>query len=283
VGRLHYGTSSWSEKTWVGPFYPRGTPPGSFLTHYARRYSTVEADVTYYRVPDARLVEGWDRKTPDGFILSAKFPRSIVHGGAGARPDAEALLVLDRVGEDLEEFLMNMGQLGPKCGPLILQFPYFNRQVFPGPEPFLDRLDSFLAGLPADFRYGVEIRNRWWVKPPLLDILRRHRTALVLVDIAYMPHPAKLAESLDLVTTDFLYCRLIGDRKAVEERADGFDKIVVDQTQRLEGWSALLQKMLDRVHEIYVYANNHYAGYGPATIDTLQDMVTEQRGKNHQV
>lgn len=273
MGRLHYGTSSWSEKTWVGPFYPRGTPPGNFLTHYARSYSTVEADVTYYRVPDARMVEGWDRKTPDGFILSAKFPRSIVHAGDGARPDSETLLVLDRVGEDLEEFLMNMGQLGPKCGPLILQFPYFNRQVFPGPEPFLERLDSFLSELPADFRYGVEIRNRWWVKQPLLDILRRHRTTLVLVDIAYMPHPAKLAESLDLVTTDFLYCRLIGDRKAVEKRADGFDKIVVDQTQRLEGWSALLQKMLDRVHEIYVYANNHYAGHGPATIDTLQDMI----------
>ena len=35
MGTLRYGTSSWAEKSWVGPFYPRGTPPGNFLTHYA--------------------------------------------------------------------------------------------------------------------------------------------------------------------------------------------------------------------------------------------------------
>ncbi len=90
-----------------------------------------------------------------------------------------------------------------------------------------------------------------------------------------MPHPATLAQNMDLVTTDFLYCRLIGDRKAVEERTDTFDRVVIDQTNRLEGWSTLLRKMLDRVHEIYVYANNHYAGHGPATIDTLRDMVED--------
>ena len=275
TGQIHYGTSSWSEKSWLGVFYPRRTPAGQFLTHYAQRYSTVEADVTYYRVPDEKLVDGWNKKTPDGFCLSAKFPRSIVHGGDGARPNPEALLVLDKVGEDLEQFLVNMGRLGPKCGPLILQFPYFNRQVFPSPVPFLERLDGFLAELPDHFRYGVEIRNRWWVSHPLLEILRKHRTALVLVDLAYMPHPARLAQSMDLVTTDFLYCRLIGDRKAVEERTDTFDRVVIDQTNRLEGWSTLLRKMLDRVHEIYVYANNHYAGHGPATIDTLRDMVED--------
>lgn len=270
---IHYGTSSWSEKTWLGKFYPPGTPPGDFLTLYAQRYSTVEADVTYYRVPDERLVDGWNRKTPDGFTLSAKFPRSIVHGGAEAKPDPDKVLVTKEVGEDLEKFLTNMARLGDKCGPLILQFPYFNQQVFPGPGPFLERLDTFLAELPDTFRYGVEIRNRWWVKQPLLDLLRRHRTALVLVELHYMPHPASLDKDLDLVTTDFLYCRLIGDRNAVESRTDRFDKIVVDQTENLQRWNTLLRKMLDRVPDIYAYANNHYAGYGPETIDTLANMV----------
>ena len=68
-------------------FYPKGTRPGDFLAHYADRFATVEADNTYYAVPEPRLVEGWVRKTPDDFILSAKFPRSIVHGGEGPRPD----------------------------------------------------------------------------------------------------------------------------------------------------------------------------------------------------
>ena len=78
---LRYGTSSWSTKGWVGPFYPPGTKAGDMLSWYATQFDTVEADTTYYRVPGERLVDGWDRKLPEGFKLSAKFPRSIVHAG----------------------------------------------------------------------------------------------------------------------------------------------------------------------------------------------------------
>ena len=73
TGTIRWGTSSWSEKTWVGSFYPKGTPPGDFLSIYADTFDTVEADVTYYRIPDVRMVAGWVRKTPAGFTLSAKF------------------------------------------------------------------------------------------------------------------------------------------------------------------------------------------------------------------
>ena len=59
---LRYGTSSWSEKTWVGSFYSAGTRPADFLTYYATRFDCVEADVTYYRVPGPDLVAGWVRK-----------------------------------------------------------------------------------------------------------------------------------------------------------------------------------------------------------------------------
>jgi uncharacterized protein YecE (DUF72 family) len=268
-GRLRYGTSSWSEKSWVGVFYPDGLPAAEWLGHYATCFDTVEADVTYYRVPDRRLVEGWDAKTPDGFVISAKFPRSIVHGGRGEKPDAARVLVPDLVGDDTARFLDAMGRLGPKCGPLVLQFPYFNRQAFASKEPFLERLEAFLTDLPRDFRYGVEVRNKGWLGPDLLRILRAQRAALVLVDLVYMPHPAELAETLDLVTTDFVYARLIGDRKAVDAKTATFDRVVLDQSARLDRWARLLRGLLESVPEAYVYANNHYAGHGPATIRDL--------------
>ncbi len=273
MGTLLCGTSSWSEKSWVGPFYPEGTAPGDYLAHYATRFSTVEADVTYYRVPDKRLVEGWDRKTPEGFLLSAKFPRSVVHGGEGATPDPKAVLVPAKVKKDVDRFLESMRLLGPKCGPLVLQFPYFNKKVFSGAGEFFERLDAFLAGLPDGFRYGVEVRNRAWIGEPLLTLLKRHKTALVLVELAYMPHPADLAKEFDLVTTDFLYARLIGDRKAVDEKTETFDRIVLDRHDALERWAALLTKLLRKVPRAFVYANNHYAGHGPATIEELAALV----------
>ena len=243
------------------------------LAVYATHFPAVEADVTYYRVPDAKLVQGWDRKTPAGFKLCAKFPRAIVHGGDAATPDPGKLLLRSEVGADLDRFLQAMRLLGDKCGPLVLQFPYFNKQAFSSAAPFLSRLDAFLAELPGDFRYAVEVRNKSWIGQPLLDLLQARRVALVLVDLLYMPHPAELAEKLDLLTTDFVYARLIGDRKAVEALTKTFDRIVVDQTPRLLRWAQLLQQFMQRVPELYVFANNHYAGHGPATIRALMEMI----------
>jgi uncharacterized protein YecE (DUF72 family) len=156
----------------------------------------------------------------------------------------------------------------------VLQFPYFNQKVFTAPGPFFERLDAFLGALPGDFRYAVEIRNKSWIARPLLELLAARKVALVWVDIAYMPHGADLARTLDLFTADFAYLRLIGDRERIEQASGGcFDRIVVDQSARLERWAGLLRESLARVPETFAYANNHYAGHGPATIRELAELV----------
>ena len=275
MAELFWGTSSWSAKGWIGPFYPPGTRPADMLGLYAGRYRAVEADTTYYGIPRLQTVAAWAERTPEDFALCAKFPRSIVHRGEGPRPDAATILVWEKVGAETERFLAVMAGLGPKCGPLILQFPYFNRELFAEAGPFLDRLDAYLAHLPKDFRYGVEIRNRAWLAAPLLALLRRHGVALVLVDLAYMPHPADLPEDLDAVTADFSYCRLIGDRQATEKLTRSFDRIVLDQGPRLARWAAFLRSLHSRVETTYVFVNNHYAGYAPGTLDDLQRLVRQ--------
>ena len=95
----------------------------------------------------------------------------------------------------------------------------------------------------------------------------------MLVELGYLPHPAETAEKMDLVTTDFTYARLIGDRKAVDEKTKTFDKLVLDKSDSLEQWTALLQKMMEVVPNAYVFANNHFAGHGPATIRDLFERV----------
>jgi uncharacterized protein YecE (DUF72 family) len=271
---IRLGTSSWTGKGWAGTVYPRGLPQGEWLGHYASRFSTVEADVTYYRVPSADMVRRWRDITPDDFVLSAKFPRSVVHRGDGPAPDAATILRPEAVGGEAEAFVEAMGLLGDKCGPLVLQFPYFNKKAFTGPEPFLERLDDFLRWLPDTHRYAVEVRNRGWIGPPLIQLLRQHRVGLVLVDLKYMPHPEDLARELDLITADFVYFRLIGDRKAIDERTDTFDEIVIDRTDRLRRWASLIDAYAARVPSIVGYANNHFAGHAPATIEQLASMLS---------
>ena len=61
---------------------------------------------------------------------------------------------------DLTSFLKVMDLLGDKLGPLLFQFPYFNKQKFRGVGFFLERLEPFLKRLPKDYQWVVEVRNQ---------------------------------------------------------------------------------------------------------------------------
>ena len=81
---IRIGTSGFSYDDWLGSVYPAGLPARDQLAFYAREFSTVELNVTYYRVPDVRTVAGWARKTPDDFLFSVKAYRGLTHERAAA-------------------------------------------------------------------------------------------------------------------------------------------------------------------------------------------------------
>jgi uncharacterized protein YecE (DUF72 family) len=267
---IRFGTSSFSSKDWIGPFYPRGTSPRDFLPYYASRFDTVEIDATYYAIPVPRVVEAWAQRTPPGFLVAAKFPREIVNGGPGRTPDPEKLLLPDTTYRARDVFLEVMRTLGPRLGPLLLQFPFFNATAFPHPEVFQERLDRFLYDLPRDLHIAVEIRNREWLTEPLAQICRARQAALVLVDQGWMPHGDEVQRRLDPITAPFAYIRLLGDRPIIEAVTTTWGKEVLDRAPRLERWADLLARLLAREVPTLVYANNHYAGHAPATVERLR-------------
>lgn len=114
------------------------------------------------------------------------------------------------------------------------------------------------------------MRNKSWIGVPLLHCLKRTRTVFVLVDLVYMPPPWELAQRHELVTGDFLYARLIGDRKAVDAATQAFDHVVIDQSEHLARWAELLQRLAPQVRETFAFANNHYAGYA---VDTICELI----------
>lgn len=266
---IRIGTSSFSEPDWVGPFYPAGTKPGEFFKYYASRFSTVEIDASYYAVPSTRTVDRWRELYSPGFILSAKFPRSIVHGGDAATPNSQLVLNPDATYKVRDQFLSTMNRLGPHLGPLVLQFPYFARAQFAEPRPFMKLLDRFLLDLPKDFRYAVEIRNPRWLTAEFADLLRTHKVALVLVDQGWMPMIDEVRSRFDPITTDFCYIRLLGDRKEIEAITTSWDKEVIDRSANLDLWADWLARLFELCVKTLVYINNHYAGYAPETARKL--------------
>ena len=88
-----------------------------------------------------------------------------------------------------------------------------------------------------------------------------------------MPRPSQWFEKLDPITADFTYVRWLGDRKAIEEKTKVWNKLVVDRSAELTEWANVLDKVK---FPIYVYANNHYAGYGPATVEMFRNLWRKQ-------
>ena len=77
----HYwiGTSGYNYQEWKGSFYPEQIAEKQMLPFYAQRFTTVEINYTFYRMPTVRVLANWARETPDGFRFSLKAPRRITH------------------------------------------------------------------------------------------------------------------------------------------------------------------------------------------------------------
>ncbi|MDQ1404929.1 MAG: hypothetical protein QOG55_558 [Acidobacteriaceae bacterium] len=259
--KIYLGTSAFTAAGWQGTFYPPEIKSKDYLSYYAQHFDTVEVNSTLYGCPSPRTVENWAAKTPDNFIFSIKTPRSITHDKILANCDAE-----------LEEFLSIMEILGPKLGPILFQFPQFSPGVFADRHAFTDRLIPFLNKLPAGRKHAIEIRNPEWLDAEFANLLKQYQIALGLPDLPYMPRPEELVQKFDPITADWTYIRWLGDRKGIELQTLTWDKTVVDRTAELTSWVDFCYRIKRRGIIIYGYANNHYAGHGPATIQQFRDL-----------
>jgi len=278
VPSIRIGTSSWSSADWRGPFYPIDARPADQLELYAGKYDTVECDATFYRIPSPRTVDAWRSRTPEGFVFASKLPREITH---------EAGLV-DCEGT-LRQFVDVMTRLGDRLGPVVAQFAYVAKRKDPeeyaSGADFRRRLIPFLDAWPSEVELAVEVRNASWIAPPLLDVLRQRRVALVLPAIYTLPGPRRLFAGPDPVTTDLIYVRFLGHHRRMDERINrlreagersaDWNELAVDRTDEMREWVAPLRARAAEGARVLAYFNNHYAGYGPGSADLFRQLWRE--------
>lgn len=94
-----------------------------------------------------------------------------------------------------------------------------------------------------------------------------------------MPRPRALFETGDPITADFPYARWLGDHKRIEEITKVWNKLVIDRTWEIEEWIPAIEKLLKRGLTIYAYFNNHYAGFGPASVRAFSEMWERTSGR----
>lgn len=272
---VHVGASSWSSLDWYGVFYPPELKPADFLSYYARHFDTVEIDATWHHPPSPAVVDGWRERTPDGFRFAAKVPQTITH--------KKYLVDCDR---EMTQFLRTMERLGDKLGPLVFQFPYVakgkDEHEYRTGEDFLRRLQTFLPTLPREFRYAVEVRNPGWMTEDLLSLLRTYDIALTLISYYTMPPLDELVQKIDVVTSDFTLIRFLGHHKQMDalvarlieegKKEREWDELVLDRTPDMQRWVPAIQRLATCGIQIYVYFNNHYAGFAIGSIRLFEEV-----------
>lgn len=239
---IYLGTQGWSYRDWVGSFYPTGTNAGEYLVRYAEQFDAVELDTTFYGTPAPNRVDVWRRSTPEGFQFTAKVPRSITHDRHLV--DAE---------EEFDEFLTVIDRLGPKLGPILIQLPPdFTYHEMPA-------VDAFIRRLPKTMRFAAEFRHRSWLRDETYELLREANVAFTMIDLPYMPVTLE-------VTTDFTYCRLLGDHRAIVKMHER----QLDKSRELQTWSEELNRIAGKIERAYAFVNNHYSGHSPADVRVLR-------------
>jgi uncharacterized protein YecE (DUF72 family) len=156
-------------------------------------------------------------------------------------------------GVGITRFFERIDRLGPRLGPIVFQLP-------PAWHRDLARLEAFLEALPPDHRYAFELRDPTWHADEIYELLRRHRAAFCIYDLAGFQSPR-------LVTTDFTYVRLHGPT-AKAYQGSYSDEALEEWAQRIDGWRETLVAA-------YVYFDNDQAGY--AVRDALRLSALCQR------
>jgi uncharacterized protein YecE (DUF72 family) len=162
--KVRAGTSGFSYKEWKGNFYPSDLPATGMLAFYAKRFSTVEINNTFYRMPAEKMLVNWSEQVPDEFAFVLKAPRRITHDKK-----------LKNVGDDVAYLFKTVAALGKKRGPLLFQLPPFFRKD-------LACLRDFLGLIPSNGQPAFEFRNQSWFDEEVFAVLRAHNAALCLAD-----------------------------------------------------------------------------------------------------
>jgi uncharacterized protein YecE (DUF72 family) len=230
--RILLGTSGWSYREWIGPFYTKEDK--SMLRAYTKVFRTVESDSTFYRYPSKGTVMGWSRYSPEGFVYVAKLPKLITH--------EKKLDLAQGIQEDLDKFIELMEPLwtSGKLGCILIQLPpKFDYQP--------NELEDFFKILPSQIKFAVEFRDLSWMREETWELLTKYNVAYTIVDEPLLPPEIHL-------TADFAYFRWHGkgQRPWYNYRYD---------VEELEPWVPKVKKAAEEVDTVYGYFNNHYHGY----------------------
>ncbi|MBO9670959.1 MAG: DUF72 domain-containing protein [Sphingobium sp.] len=206
-GTIRTGIGGWTFEPWRGVFYPADLPKAKELDYAVRHLSTIEINGTFYRTQSPATFAKWREAAPDGFVYAVKALQYCV----AKKKLAEAE---DSIGRFLAS---GLSELGDKFGPILWQFRETRKFDPEDMAAFLAMLPAAIDGVPA--RHVLEVRHESFACPEFVDLVRKHKAAIVVADHEKHPQIADL-------TADFVYARLM---RTQEHVPTGYDAAGLDR------------------------------------------------------
>ena len=233
TGTPFIGTSGFAYDEWRGSFYPLAIKAKEMLPFYSRRFSSVEINYTFRRLPSPKTLASWREATPESFVFAVKAHQQITH-----------VLRLAGADDSVVKFLDALAPLGERTGPLLFQCP-------PGMKLDHARLESFLALLQGNQRCVFEFRHPSWIQArPLLES-RGFGWCVTESDETGVSEDA-------LTTGPFLYLRL---------RRTEYDDA------QLARWAQRIDDALENGRDVYCYFKHEDAGKGVRFAEQLRSAL----------
>lgn len=203
------------------------------LQFYARAFSTVELNNTFYRYPSEDTLRQWVQTVPTGFKFSAKAHRRITHQKRLVDVDGDMAFLFERI-----------RSLGDRLGVILFQLP-------PSLRADLTLLESFLTSLRPGAKAVVEFRHASWRQDRVYETLKTHGVSLCIAETDDEEQPRVLVGPVS-------YLRLHKSRYALKD---------------LRHWASWIMERLQEKRDVFAYFTHEEGAPAPEYAHALSDLV----------
>ena len=244
-GKLHIGISGWSYRDWIGVFYPENLKATGWLPYYAGKFDCTEINSSFYRLPSKLTVSNWVNRVPDNFLFCPKMSRYLTHIKRLKEPE-----------EPLERFFTTFEPMKKKMGPVLLQLA----KTIPFEYKATEHLFKLLATKYSSHQFAMEVRHESWLTEQSYSLMSNYGIAFV------MSHSGDHFPYKEVITAPHIYFRFHGPGSLYNTKYD--ERALKEYSLKFENW-------LDKGHDLWVFFNNCWFGYGIDNACSLRNFLQE--------
>jgi len=286
---IRFGTSTWTYPGWKGLVYFNDyKSEKAFKLDTLREYSafpwfrTVGIDSFFYGPPKPQTLVEYAKRVGEDFLWVSKvwerltiplFPKHPRYGKFSGLANPDFLNAEVFVKSVLEPY--RSAHVLPHTGPFVFQFPHIAKR-FMDLGQFLSKLDLFLAALPKEFRYSLEIRNPEYLLAPYFETLNAHGATHCFNHWHLMPplhEQMKAAAEAGGLQADFYVARILTPKNVSYEQAvkmfEPYDTIKVENPEMRKDVLRLIRRAMETKRSAFVIVNNRAEGNSPMTINAI--------------